>query len=205
MNKTVEVVKPACVKGETTGFLITVFVVLLVWGLGVYGRTRTESHIEVEPWQINVFSDLNPKEQGIYTDLVAAASEIYMIYIDESNSWCTLEDLQEYGLAPFNHDVVWQQRACIDWKYIHRKNEVVDEAYYIGIPEVSGGIGAFILSIHKDIGVSVEENAEEIWYIPKNNLKLPESFSDASLISAGWKQLVAYKGEDELARIKGEF
>lgn len=44
----------------------------------------------------------------------------------------------------------------------------------------------------------------EIWYNKKINVNFPPSFSDQQLISRGWKEVIAYKGEEELIRVKGK-
>ncbi len=43
----------------------------------------------------------------------------------------------------------------------------------------------------------------EIWINDKKNQGFPNIITDQALIAAGWKEIVALTGEDEMKRMKG--
>ncbi len=204
-NKTVQLVSAYCTRSEVTGVSVTVLFILVFWGLGVYGRARIEDEFEVESWQVDVFAELNSNEQGIYTDLQIAAEEISQIYSDENNYWPNLSQLVEYGIPPFVQDISWQERGSIEWYYKTDRSENSDAVYYLGVPTDASKAGAFLMIIHRDLtsklGSEIEPNI--VWYRSECT-GWPDSCSESYLISCDWKELVAYSGEDEYTRLKGD-
>ncbi len=204
MNIKKEIVSPDSGKGESLWAVVAVLVVLCLWAGGIMHRTRSETARELESWELDAFSNLNSLEQGVYTDLRVAGEEIGQIFVDEGNRWCGINELQDYGFAPFTQDITWEQRGEIRWQMRVNISRDISEVAYLGVALESSEVGAFLLSVHADkTAQELQSVHQEIWYHP-GIAEFPETINDSELIINGWRLLVAYEGEDEVLRIKGE-
>jgi hypothetical protein len=52
-------------------------------------------------------------------------------------------------------------------------------------------------------GTPLPKPTIRIWYHPSATVEMPLVFTDQQLVAEGWKEVVAYSGEDEFERIKG--
>ena len=203
MNKNIEYIKPAQAKSESFWIIIVTIIVLFLWLTGVQGRLRIENKKEIESWQLNVFTNLNSIEQGIYTDLKAAAEEIYQIHLDEGGKWYTVKDAQADYIAPFAQDITSRQRGNIEWQSKSKKTDSQDTVYYLGSSQNPKASGSFLLNIHLHANGYLDGKSYEMWY-KTGKANWPDSLSDSFLIASNWKQLIAYQGEDEIKRLRGK-
>ncbi len=208
----IEVVRTADNRSETLWMLLAVILVLLVCGLVINQRRRVDGMPELTDTQISAFDDFNTMEQGTYNDLLTAVEEIMYAY-ELSEAWPVVDVLAESYIPPFVKDAAWQARGSLDWQLRVVETAGVEPpaggespaeeeealcAYWgkSSEPDVSGN---FLLLIHS----GHEEESPEIWYTRRSVDAPPEALTDDALIIAGWLEVVPYKGEDELKRLKG--
>ncbi|PID57606.1 hypothetical protein CSB45_07210 [candidate division KSB3 bacterium] len=211
-----EIVKPSGTRQETFYVLLTILFVALGFSLMVIHRSRSEETAQLESYQLSAFSDLNDAEKGIFSDLYAAAIEIDAIH-DLENIWPQIDELEEIYLAPFLKDAGWERRGKLAWSVKHDDQATLHTAAYLGIsaePDVSASF-LLLLSHHHDEKAAAhdenslpadghEEEHSTIWYAAGRDPVLPNELNEEGLIAKGWKEVIAYKGEEEVRRLKGE-
>lgn len=197
-----QIIKSAASHRESIFLLCSVICILFAWAILVYGRMREDEEIKLESWQISAFAGLNSVEQGIYSDLRVAADDIYHNCLDNGGQWLSCKDAADEGLPPFAKGVAWSKRGKLQWQKMEISGEAVDTAFYLGstsLPEVSG---SFLLRVHRHKNGNVDGPPYKMWYKP-GQTEWPLSFLDQFLVSDGWKEIQAYRGSDELKRLKG--
>lgn len=154
-------------------------------------------------WQVSAFTDLGPDDQAIHSALVVAAVDIGW-YNYDFNAWPTPEELDELLMPPFQHDAFWLEHGEIDWqRRIEASTDNGGATAYLGSGGHNPGQSAFLLVFqHRHVGVSFATQAE-VWVHDQINPTPPDSYKSESLVRAGWRQVVAYSGADEVTRLKG--
>jgi hypothetical protein len=199
----IEIVKPYDARGESIWVATVALCVLALWAAAVHGRLRGEDARVLESSQLDAFGELNAVEQGTFVDLRVAAEEIYQIYLDEEGAWPTLADVQAEGLPPFARDATWARRGRIEWDARIANSPTLDVALFLGRSGETDTSGSFLLEVHQHKQAEQDGTPYTIWYHPESPA-WPLGAVQEFLVPAGWRQLVSYKGEDELRRLKGE-
>ncbi|AFM27407.1 DUF6162 family protein [Desulfomonile tiedjei] len=198
----IEIVRPANARGEKYGLLIALLVIVVAWAGLIHCRSHHEERVGLEAWQVGAFRDLNTAEQGLFGDLRVAAEEVHQAYLDQNGTWPRVDTLQAEGIAPFTQDKAWRNRGKIEWSDRLEDERGLDRIIYLGLRSDSGTTGSFLLEIHHHRQVDQDGPPYRVWHHPGR----PESPTDVnwnSLVQTGWKEIVAYQGEDEVRRLKG--
>ncbi len=214
-NKTIgspleTIVTPAKGGTETRWLLIIACCILIVCAIAIFARTGSVDQITMESWQINAFKDLNAKEIGIFNSLLTASIEIEETH-DFEGSWLEVNELAGMYIPPFVKDSAWEKQGKITWEKKILDADQRHIAMYRGIPSTPDIRGAFLLLMLHDHqkkqgnAAKVASHAPfEIWFHKNTRQKFPEIITDQALISAGWNEIVALTGEDEVNRMKGK-
>lgn len=207
-------VRPAGSRREGVALAVATLVVLAV--LGAYVQ-RFGNEREPEPildWQVSAFETLTGADQAIYNALHTVKDEIPAIYDDINQfnppgvkfRWPNLTDFQDWVLPPFYQDTSWEQNGSLQWS-LHEplaEGEMQGSTLYLGTDGRLPGQGSFLLVIgHVHAGFT-NNNAMQIWWSPANHVEMPQSGFRDGLILAGWKEVVAYSGAQEVERLFGE-
>src|SRR5882672_11050642 len=125
-----QIIKPATGRFEGAWLLLVCVVVLAVCGALILQRHTKLEVVQLQPYQISAFADLNKSEQGIFTDLYAAALELQTVYRD-SKSWLTLEDLRYLSIPPFAQSAMTEMRGAHQWSAVpYGSKDGSDIAYF---------------------------------------------------------------------------
>ncbi len=109
------VVKPLSSKKENI-FLILAFVVLiLLAGIALKIRHRTDYEIDLKENEIISYEVLDNIELGLYSDIKNSLIDIAQIKA-ENNALPEIEDLVAEEIPPYYKDVTWEQRGAMEWK-----------------------------------------------------------------------------------------
>lgn len=195
-------VRPANGRQEQKYLLLTVAVVVFVCAL-LIGRQRTENRIQqLLSYQISAFSDLTPPEQALFNDLYAAGLELQAVHRDERH-WLTVPELTDQGIPPFGD-------ARFTWTARISDNVNIPAVAYLGT--AAGGGRSFLLTIgaqdslagiphvHFDVlGLGPQHKTiyrAEIWVTAAARPAMPVEFDPLTLGGLGWRQAVAFKGQE---------
>ena len=205
----VVVVKPSGSGKETRLVLLVALLTVLVCGSAVAVRTVSTGVEPVPVWQIDAFSALNAQELATFNALHAAGPEIDMLHYD-IGGWPSVTDLASEFIAPFMMDAAWGKNGRLEWTRSVVSAEEKHIAVYIGRPLDADVSRSFLLVMLHD-HVKREGNAVgavhapyEVWVHPDPAVNMPNMVTDQALISAGWREVVARSGQDEMQRTKGE-
>jgi hypothetical protein len=207
----VTLVRPASARLET--FAISIVVALLVAVTVVIARAsaRERTGTFLPDWQVSAFHDLSPVDQANYNALLLAGDIIQMTYDAGYRSgtphWLTVEEMSVLedgiGLAPFMRDVSWKQGGEVQWQLL-TTYEIDGSTVYFGNNGKVPGQSAYLLVIsHLHKGASYT-NTSTVWIHRNAKVPPPERVNIDSLVRNGWKQVVPWRGEDEVKRIRGE-
>ncbi len=205
-----EVIRPSGSRRETMWLVAAATCVLTICTLLILITSRQTAEKDLPEYKINAFSELSPSELAVFNGLYTSAPEINDIHNERDGKWMSIAELEEYYMPPFVRDRAWEKNGRIKWTLKTRPTGEMDIALYTGNPQDDNAGGTFILLFlhnHKKQGNAEDapEHPEyEIWYTPSPGAYTPEITTDQAFISAGWKEVVAYKGSDEKTRIKGE-
>ncbi|MBI9093095.1 MAG: hypothetical protein JEZ12_28115 [Desulfobacterium sp.] len=205
-----QIVKPLSTRSEVICLAMMVVVVVMISGGVIAGRIRPNDEKVLKPHQLSAFRDLNSLEQGTFNDLYAAAMEINELHGTGDEEWPSLATLEDECMPPFVKDRVWKKRGRLAWEHRVPWSGTRHVALYLGVPRDAGSFGCFFLvMIHDHAGKrpgteTVEHPPCEIWHHDDVNVAFPEIVTDEALMVKGWKEVVAYKGEEEVQRLKGD-
>lgn len=182
--------------------------------LYVQQRGRGDEPEALYDWQVSAFRTLTGPDQAIYNALFTVKDEIPYLYDDinmfnepgEKFRWPSLDDFQDYLLPPFYKDTSWEQNGSLEWSLYEPlpEGEMQGSTMYLGTDGKHPSQGSFLLVIgHVHAGFT-NNNAIVIWWNPANHVEMPESGFRDALIRQGWKEVVPYRGEQEVERIFGE-
>ncbi|WP_421900931.1 DUF6162 family protein [Maridesulfovibrio sp.] len=210
MNKpSRQLVSPSGKGKETIYVLLTALLVSVTCATLIFINQKQSHVADLADFQIRAFSDLNEKELAIFNGLYTAAVEINEIH-NEEEEWLTVAQLEEELLPPFTKDASWKKNGRFNWERTLRPAGSMDIALYTGHPSQGAETGSFILLFlhdHKQRQGNARTEPShapyEIWFHSSANKAAPQIATDQGFISAGWKEVIAYSGEDEVKRIKG--
>ena len=208
-----EIIKPLDTRSETM-VVFMVSVVILIAAL-VAILLRREGGIEryLLPYQISAYSDLESDVQAIYQDLYAAGLEIDAVHDESGEGWPSIVELEEEYMAPFIRDRAWAERGRMRWTTFTFSHSGRHAAAYFGQAQETTSVGSLLLIFnhrHKDddtgaiAAVLEEESHMDIWYDATGELAFQGEYEDGNLIASGWKEVIPYKGDDEISRLKRE-
>ncbi|MGD9823600.1 DUF6162 family protein [Desulfobacter sp.] len=204
------IVKPVSTRAEVIWLLVTVALVVAVSGSVIAARTRPGDHNVLSAHQISAFEDLDTLEQGTFNDLYAAAMDIESIHDEQDDAWPSPKDLSAQGIPPFTRDRVWETRGRMAWEQKTLNSGTRHMAVYFGRPGSEQAPGCFLLIMQHSHGTpqvgktGPEHGPWEIWHHDRAGIGFPGTVTDPGLIAKGWKEVVPYKGEEEVKRLKGE-
>lgn len=203
-------VAPAKGGKETFWLLIVAAVILMCCGTAIGMRMNTDYKKSIDTWQVNAFSELEAGEISIFNALQTAAEEIAETHEMEPTSWMSVEELEELYVPPFAHDAAWNKQGKIKWTMQSGSSDNVHIGLYLGHPQAEDIQSAFLLLMlheHKkkqgNAATGPTHAPYEIWINDKKSQDFPTIVTDQALIAAGWKEIVALTGEDEMKRMKG--
>ena len=178
------VVKPLSSKKENI-FLILAFVVLiLLAGIALKIRHRTDYQIDLQENEIISYEVLDNIELGLYSDIKNSLVDISQIKA-ENNALPEIEDLVTEEIPPYFKDVTWEQRGAMEWKKIKHDNE----DYYVGIGNER--IGTFLVKFND---ANIDES--DIFYM-KDKVSFEEIEKNFEKYQHIVKKIVPYTGDDE--------
>ncbi len=202
------IVKPAKQRGELLFLFISSLCILLCAILLIFIKNRGETEKKLKWYQVSAFSQLSATEQGVFTDLYTSAFDIDIYHLDNSEEWPDIPTLEINIIPPFTKDAVWETRGRIVWERKTLDKENVHRCLYIGKtadPTVSGSFILFLEHFHTMDGAyfyGINKKQPFMIWFKKGNFSLPVDVSDGTLVSAGWKEAIPYKGKDALKRLK---
>lgn len=178
------VVKPLSSKKENI-FLILAFVVLiLLAGIALKIRHRTDYQIDLKENEIISYEVLDNIELGLYSDIKNSLIDIGQLKA-ENNSLPEIEDLVAEEIPPYYKDVTWEQRGAMEWKKIKHDNE----DYYVGIGNEK--IGTFLVKFND---ANIDES--DIFYM-KDKVSFKDIEKNFEKYEHIMKKIVPYTGNDE--------
>lgn len=210
MNKSFRQLVVSSGKGKETIYVfLAAILVTITCATLIFINQKAPEMTKLESFQIRAFSDLNEKELAIFNGLYTAAVEMNEIH-DEEEQWLTVKQLEDDLIPPFTKDASWKKNGKFIWDRSLRPAGSMDIALYNGHPQKTAAAGSFILLFlhdHKKKQGSARTEPThapyEIWYHASADKSPPQVATDQGFISAGWKEIIAYSGEDEVKRIKG--
>lgn len=204
----VTIVRPASARVES--LVILGVVIVLVLGSVLLARTNAQAeHAQaIQDWQVNSFA-LPLVDRGNVSALLFAGDIIQVWYADAyamgEPHWATVEELEdeEAGLAPFMKDVSWKQGGEVKWRLL-TSYDIDGATVYMGSGGNVAGQSAYLLVItHFHKGASYRDQSV-VWVHKNVQVAPPATVNVDSLVRNGWKQVVPYRGSDEVKRLRGE-
>jgi len=214
MNTTTYQVRPSGSRFE--GLVLIAVTIVILAGLSLYveERGRNEEPEVIYGWQVSAFNSLTGADQAIYNSLYTVKDEIPYIYDDinyfngpgELFRWPNLEDFQDYLLPPFFQDTSWEQTGSLQWTLYEPlpEGEMQGSTMYLGTDGQLPAQGSFLLVIHHVHAGFTNTNSIMVWWNENNHAEMPESGFRDSLIVRGWREVIAYSGDQEVERIYGD-
>jgi hypothetical protein len=204
----VTLVRPASAKLETLAILLVVAVLVAATVAFARASAVPEQNVFIADWQVSALTDLSPVDQANYNALLFAGDTIQVWYDDTyargEPHWPTVEELSdlEVGLSPFMHDVSWKQGGEVQWQLIASYNIDGATAYFGNAGKVRGQSAYLLLIAHLHKGASYR-NQSIVWIHRNPDAQPPATINVDSLVRNGWKQVVPYRGADEIKRLRG--
>ncbi|MFK3774280.1 DUF6162 family protein [Pseudomonas sp. NPDC089406] len=174
-----QLVRPAGAGHETLYVLLAALLIVLLAAGVVSLRGEREDEQTVEAHQLDARRDLNAAEQGIHTDLWVAADEIRALR-DETGTAPGVEALADEGLPPFVADASSQSRGSHQWSQLPGNA-------YLGRSLDAAVAGSFLLIVPLD-----GQAPADLWLRRDSSAVAPDAFDAATLIAAGWQQIVTH-------------
>jgi len=171
---TTQVIRPAGASHETLYVALACLLIVLAASLVVAMHGEKQTSTTLQTYQIDARRDLTAGEQGIHADLRVTLEEIQLLSA-EAPHLPTPEALADDGFAPFARDASSISRGNHQW-------QLVGDSAYVGLSEQVQTAGSFILRA-RDQG--------DVWLNRQPDARSPAAFDDASLIAAGWQQVVS--------------
>lgn len=178
MPGTVQEVRLASHRSETRGVALAVLAIVAGWLLVVAWRREPPSGPELGEHQASAFHDLGPLEQGIYTDLRAAASEIAAWKAD-TGAWPSSAELAGQSIPPFAGQAAGR-RGRHAWS---DETAASGNRLYLAHPQDEHGAEWILL---------FEDSAASIWRRPHLDRPLPPRPRRRALEREGWTEIVAF-------------
>lgn len=203
------IVRSANSRSETKLVLLVAILTIVLCGSVIAQRRTVTGVVEMPAWQVNAFQDLRATELATFNALNSASPEIEAFH-DEDRHWPTIVELRGDYIPPFVQDAAWQKNGRLRWRRSILSVGKKHIALYFGKPERQGVSGSFLLvmlhdHVKKNVNVGGATHAPyEVWLHSSAKVLMPKMMTDQALISVGWREVVARKGEDEVRRTKDE-
>ena len=178
------VVKPLSSKKENIFLILAFFVLILLAGIALKIRHRTDYEINLQENEIISYEVLDNTELGLYSDIKNSLVDISQIKA-ENNALPEIEDLVAEEIPPYYKDVTWEQRGAMEWKKIKHDNE----DYYVGIGNEK--IGTFLIKFND---ANIDES--DIFYM-KDKVSFEDVEKNFEKYEHIMKKIVPYTGNDE--------
>ena len=178
------VVKPLSSKKENIFLILAFFVLILLAGIALKIRHRTDYEINLQENEIISYEVLDNIELGLYSDIKNSLVDIAQIKA-ENNALPEIEDLVAEEIPPYYKDVTWEQRGAMEWKKIKHDNE----DYYVGIGNEK--IGTFLIKFND---ANIDES--DIFYM-KDKVSFEDVEKNFEKYEHIMKKIVPYTGNDE--------
>lgn len=207
-----QTVTPAGKSSESLYLLIITVAIVSICAFLISLSTRGDGERTLQGHELDAFSDLNGQELAVFNNLRTSALEIDEVHRSAGNTapWPTVAELEEEGLPPFVQDASWKKSGAYRWERILRPAGDIDLAVFVGYPDSGSQCGTMLLLFLHDhakkqgnAGGEPQHAPYEIWYHASSAQPVPEVFTDQGFITAGWKEVKALRGADEIKRIKG--
>lgn len=206
-------VPPADGRREQNYLIAAMLVVFCVCAVLIGQRRVTLRLQRLQSYQISAFSDLSPREQGLFNDLYAAALELRSQH-DESGDWMPPQELAAQGIPPF---AAAGARTVLSWQANQLDVRNAPAVGYLGSSVEPATTRSMLLvmsgadpagtapHVHITVlGIGPQHKlayTPEIWVSGAAHPTMPPAFDADTLGGLGWKQAVALKGGD--ARTNG--
>lgn len=176
------VVRPAGAGHETLWVALWAALILAVAATVVVLRTDRAGEQALPAHQIDARRDLTAAEQGVYADLLIAADEIPLL----DHGKPAVAALADAGLPPFATDVSSAKRGGHVWSRLQDGTRLA----FAGVSADAGVAGSMLLRIAAADDGHGHAAAADVW-LRRSPKALPARLDDASLVEAGWLQVVA--------------
>ncbi len=177
-----QIVSPAGKGSESLYLLVITACIFASCAFLISLTTGKEEERTLQAYQIDAFADLNGKELAVFNNLRTSALE---------------------------KDVSWKKSGGYIWTRSLQPKGNIDLAVFIGHPQDNDCGSMLLLFTHEhgkkqgNVTDKAEHPAYEIWYHRARYQPLPDTFTDQIFIAAGWKEICALSGADEVKRVKG--
>ena len=178
------IVKPLSSKKENIFLILAFIVLILLAGIALKIRHRTDYEINLQENEIISYEVLDNIELGLYSDIKNSLVDIAQLKA-ENNALPEIEDLVTEEIPPYFKDVTWEQRGAMEWKKIKHDNE----DYYVGIGNEK--IGTFLVKFND---TNIDES--DIFYM-KDKVSFEEIEKNFEKYEHIVKKIVPYTGDDE--------
>ena len=178
------VVKPLSSKKENIFLILAFIVLILLAGIALKIRHRTDYEINLQENEIISYEVLDNIELGLYSDIKNSLVDISQLKA-ENNALPEIEDLVTEEIPPYFKDVTWEQRGAMEWKKIKHDNE----DYYVGIGNEK--IGTFLIKFND---ANIDES--DIFYM-RDKVSFEEIEKNFEKYEHIVKKIVPYTGDDE--------
>jgi hypothetical protein len=171
--------------------------------MNAYFLGRTQQDISLHDWQISAYSDLVGVDQAIYQEMATALEEIFDLHLS-LDYWPEQPEFEAHYLPPFFRDATWQRNGAVFW--LMRDSTPADSSDGVVLYHGTGGNipgqGSYLILINHGHAGTLQLNDATFWWHPDPDSETPEQPTLSSLIIAGWRQIIAYTGEDERMRLR---
>ena len=178
------IVKPLSSKKENIFLILAFIVLILLAGIALKIRHRTDYEINLQENEIISYEVLDNIELGLYSDIKNSLVDIAQLKA-ENNALPEIEDLVTEEIPPYFKDVTWEQRGAMEWKKIKHENE----DYYVGIGNEK--IGTFLIKFND---ANIDES--DVFYM-KDKVSFEEIEKNFEKYEHIMKKIVPYTGNDE--------
>ena len=178
------IVKPLSSKKENIFLILAFIVLILLAGIALKIRHRTDYEINLQENEIISYEVLDNIELGLYSDIKNSLVDISQLKA-ENNALPEIEDLVTEEIPPYFKDVTWEQRGAMEWKKIKHDNE----DYYVGIGNER--IGTFLIKFND---ANIDES--DIFYM-RDKVSFEEIEKNFEKYEHIVKKIVPYTGDDE--------
>lgn len=207
----IQIIHPANSRLESLVVGLTLLGIFSTAGALLWRTTEQHGPQRLREYQISAYQDLSPLEQGTFNDLYAAAMEVESVHEDEGG-WMSIADLEEFFIPPFIQDIVWQKRGALHWTQPIIDTRNIHITAYLGQTTAPATSGSFLLVLSHLHGagggnilatsLNYDGQTFGVWY-HSQAVSVAQSITRESLIVQGWEEVIPYRGEDEIKRLKG--
>ena len=166
--------------GKEGAWIASLIALILLsgWVLLPFNQAKHDSS-HLTKYQVSIEA-LAPKQLTMVADLRLAHEEIRNIYLD-TQTWATVEVLQESWLAPFVKDKSWTHQGKHQWLQVAK-------GVYQGVPEI-GAERYLLISRAQQVELWIDTKGSAILLDKLSTSKQTSLLNDV-LIKNGWLQVV---------------